>query len=154
MKIANLLADALDCASRRLRTGTCGMTDDEMETALHRMLYMLDSDRHFTEDTARPAIARMFYFSDETHKVYAPFFPYDEVRASYDAIRPSIPDDYNFWDFCVTVNLMYSNHVTSLHPKTTDRTKLLSQSCSLALNFLLDEDTDHPTDKIWWYINS
>lgn len=130
------------------------MTDEEMETALHRMLYMLNSDRHFSEDTARSVIARMFYFADETHKVYAPFFAYEDVKQSYESMCSSIPDDYNFWDFCVTVNLMYSNHVTSLHPKTTDREKLLRQSCTLAINFLLDEDTDHPTDKIWWYINS
>lgn len=154
MKIENLLADTLECAAQRLRSNTCGMTDEEMETALHRMLYMLNSDRHFSEDTARSVIARMFYFADETHKVYAPFFAYEDVKQSYESMCSSIPDDYNFWDFCVTVNLMYSNHVTSLHPKTTDREKLLRQSCTLAINFLLDEDTDHPTDKIWWYINS
>lgn len=154
MKIANLLADALDCASQRLRAGTCGMSDEEMETALHRMLYMLDSDRHFNEDSARQAIARMFYFADETHKIYAPFFPYEDVRTAYNALKSSIPDDYRFWDFCATVNLMFSNHVAAMHPKTADRDKLLQQSCQLAVNFLLDEDSDHPTDKIWWYINS
>lgn len=35
-----------------------------------------------------------------------------------------------------------------------DRSRLLQKSCELARSFLQDEDTDHPSDKIWWYVNS
>ena len=125
-----------------------------LEEALHRMLYLLQADRHFTEDTARPAIARMYFFTSDTEKCYAPFFPYDELRQAYVKMRPTIPDDYNFWDFAVTVNLMYSNHIDTLRFWFRDRSKLLQKSCQLALSFLLDEDTAHPTDKIWWYVNA
>ena len=118
------------------------------------MLYLLDSDHHFNEDNARATIARMYYFVDDTHKCYAPFFPYEDIRAAYDKMYLSLPDDYNFWDFCVTVNLMYSNHIGTLRSWFHDRSRLLQKSCELARSFLLDEDTDHPTDKIWWYVNS
>lgn len=154
MNIRNLLADALDSASARLRNNTCGMTDDEMEAALHRMLYLLQTDRHFTEDTARAAIARMYYFADDTHKCFAPFFTYDDLHAAYTHMLPTIPDDYNFWDFAVTVNLMYSNHIDTLRAWFRDRSRLLQKSCELARSFLLDEDTEHPTDKIWSLVST
>ncbi len=154
MNVRNLLADAFDSAASRLRNNSCGMTDQEMEVALHKMLYLLDSDHHFNEDNARAAIARMYYFIDDTHKCYAPFFSYEEIKAAYDKMQPTLPDDYNFWDFCVTVNLMYSNHIETLRTWFRDRSRLLQKSCELARSFLLDEDSDHPTDKIWWYVNS
>ena len=98
MNVRNLLADAFDSAASRIRNNSCGMTDQEMESALHKMLYLLDSDHHFNEDNARAAIARMYYFVDDTHKCFAPFFPYEDIRAAYDKMQPTLPDDYNFWD--------------------------------------------------------
>lgn len=154
MNVRNLLADAFDSAAIRLRNNSCGMSDKEMEAALHKMLYLLDNDHHFSEADARAAIARMYYFRDDTHKSYAPFFPYEDIRAAYDKMYLTLPDDYNFWDFCVTVNLMYSNHIETLRSWFRDRSRLLQKSCELARSFLLDEDTDHPSDKIWWYVNS
>lgn len=50
MNVRNLLADAFDSAASRIRNNSCGMTDQEMESALHKMLYLLDSDHHFNED--------------------------------------------------------------------------------------------------------
>lgn len=94
----------------------------------------------------------LFYFLID--KCYAPFFAYEEIKSAYDKMQPTLPYDYNFWDFCVTVNLMYSNHIETLRLWFRDRTRLLQKSCELARSFLLDEDSDHPTDKIWWYVNS
>lgn len=96
MNVRNLLADAFTSAATRLRNNSCGMSDQEMETALHKMLYLLDNDHHFNEADARAAIARMYYFRDDTHKSYAPFFPYEDVRAAYDKMYLTLPDDYNF----------------------------------------------------------
>lgn len=59
MNVRNLLADAFDSAASRIRNNSCGMTDEEMESALHKMLYLLDSDHHFKEDNARATIAQM-----------------------------------------------------------------------------------------------
>lgn len=154
MNIKNLLADALESAAARIRANSCGMTNEEMEIALHKMLYMLNGDRHFTEDTARPVIAKMYYFASETEKCYAPFFDYKVLRKAYEKIKNTIPDDYGFWDFAVTANLMYSNHIDTLRGWFKRKDVLLDKTCDLARSFLLDEDTDHPTDKIWWYINS
>lgn len=53
MNVRNLLADAFDSAASRIRNNSCGMTDQEMESALHKMLYLLDSDHHFNEDNAQ-----------------------------------------------------------------------------------------------------
>lgn len=87
MNVRNLLADAFDSAASRIRNNSCGMTDQEMEAALHKMLYLLDSDHHFNEDNARAAIAQMYYFYDDTHKRYAPFFPYLRQDVSFLARR-------------------------------------------------------------------
>lgn len=66
MNVRNLLADAFTSAATRLRNNSCGMSDQEMETALHKMLYLLDNDHHFNEADARAAIARMYYFRNGT----------------------------------------------------------------------------------------
>lgn len=66
MNVRNLLADAFDSAASRIRNNSCGMTDQEMESALHKMLYLLDSDHHFNEDNARATIARMYYLTTRT----------------------------------------------------------------------------------------
>lgn len=99
MNIKNLLADALESAAARIRDNSCGMTNEEMKIALHKMLYMLDGDKHFTEDTARPTIAKMYYFASETETCYAPFFDYKVLREAYEKKKNTIPDDYGFWDF-------------------------------------------------------
>lgn len=44
MNVRNLLADAFDSAASRLRNNSCGMSDKEIENALHKMLYLLDND--------------------------------------------------------------------------------------------------------------
>lgn len=154
MNIRTLLADALDCASLRLRNDTCGMTESEMETALHRMLYLLNSDRHFDEPSARAAIARIFYFSSDTQRTYAPFFTHAETLRAWHHAQAAIPDDYNYYDFCVTLNIVFSDHYEALRPLLADRPRLLLRTAALARTFLLDEDTRHPTDKIWWYVHS
>lgn len=87
MNVRNLLADAFTSAATRLRNNSCGMTEQEMENALHKMLYLLDNDHHFNEADAPAAIARMYYFCDDTHKCYAPFFPYEDIRAAYDKTK-------------------------------------------------------------------
>lgn len=43
MNVRNLLADAFDSAASRIRNNSCGMTDQEMESALHKMLYLFDT---------------------------------------------------------------------------------------------------------------
>lgn len=44
MNIKILLADALESAAARIRSNTCDMTNEEI--ASHKMLYLLDGDRH------------------------------------------------------------------------------------------------------------
>lgn len=101
-----------------------------------------------------PILHRSIFFFYEQGLKYAPFFDYEVLREAYDRIKATIPDDYGFWDFAVTANLMYSNHIDTLRCWFKKKDMLLNKTCELARSFLLDGDTEHPTDKIWWYINA
>ena len=105
--------------------------------------YFMSGNSHFNEISARGCIAQMYYYRSDTEKAFAPYFSYEEVREEYEKVADAIPD-YNLWDFAVTMNLVYSNHIESVINKITD----------LSVSFLSDEDTNHPTDKIFWYVTA
>lgn len=153
MALHRLLADVMSDAADRLRRNECGMTDVQMERALSHMLYVLSGERHYDESTAREAMSQMYYFSSETKKEYAPFISVEDTKEMYEEVRTLIPD-YTLWDFVVTANLVYSNHIGVLKAARRSPQNVRKRVISLSLSFLLDEDTKHPTDKIWWYMNS
>lgn len=152
MDSLRLLAKARN-AVRMLENNECGFDKIQDEAAMRTLDYWMSGNSHFTELSARGCIAQMYYFEDDTHKRYGPFVDYEEVRGCYEDVRMDIPD-YNVWDFAVTMNLVYSNHHEVLKQWTRDKDKLLKRIVDLALSFLTDEDTLHPTDKIFWYMNS
>lgn len=151
MDLERLLANEVRSALRMIESGECGMNDEQRESAFRAIQYYKTGISHFTESTARGCIAQMYYYEGESDKVYAPFFDYKELEEEYKSLKDDIPD-YNEWDFAVTMNLVYSNHHEAVSKWTKGR--MMERIESLAVSFLNDEDTHHPTDKIWWYMNN
>jgi len=139
-------------AVRMLENNECGFDDIQREAAMRTLDYYMTGNSHFTELSARGCIAQMYYYKNDTEKVFAPFIEYKEAKALYDKVKSSIPD-YNFWDYAVTINLAYSNHADVIKKWTKDKGKLAERMSELSVSFLCDEDTAHPTDKIFWYMN-
>lgn len=139
-------------AVRMLENNECGFDDIQREAAMRTLDYYMTGNSHFTELSARGCIAQMYYYKNDTEKVFAPFIGYKEARGLYDKVKDTIPD-YNFWDYAVTVNLAYSNHADLVKKWTKDKGKLAERMSELSVSFLCDEDTAHPTDKIFWYMN-
>lgn len=139
-------------AVRMLENNECGFDDIQREAAMRTLDYYMTGNSHFTELSARGCIAQMYYYKNDTEKVFAPFIGYKEARGLYDKVKDAIPD-YNFWDYAVTVNLAYSNHADLVKKWTKDKGKLAERMSELSVSFLCDEDTAHPTDKIFWYMN-
>lgn len=98
-------------------------------------------------------IANIYYFDDDVHKKYAPYFGFEELKDDYDRLSWNIPD-YNFWDFAVTMNKMYADHIDVVGKWSKNKDTTRKRISELAISFLCDESTNHPTDKIWWYMNS
>lgn len=150
MEYLKLLAKARN-AVRMLENNECGLDKVQEEAAMRTLDYYMTGNSHFTELSARGCIAQMFYFKDDYNKAYAPFFEYEEIKEEYKNVMGDIPD-YNVWDFAVTMNLIYSNHHDSV--EKWQKGKLVKRISCLAVEFLNDEDTAHPYDKIWWYMNT
>lgn len=151
MALERLLPDLLEAAASRIRSGNCGFTAEEYEMAFKTVQGWLGDKMHYDELTAREDIARLYYYKDETTRVFAPFFTKEEVLKAYSIVADRIPE-YNEWDFAVTMNLMYSDYYDLL-AKWGAKHTLIDKVRDLSVKFLEDEDTMHPEDKIWWYMH-
>ncbi len=146
-----LLVSEVSNALRMLQNGECGLDAIQTENAFRYIQYCKNGVSHFDECTARGCIATLYYYEDDTHRVYAPFFDYEEVKAEYRKFADQIPD-YNLWDFAVTMNLIYSNHSDLVKKWSKSEESIIKKISDLSVSFLNDEDTNHPTDKIFWYM--
>lgn len=152
MDFSKLLVSEVRNALRMLENGECGLDKIQEECAYRTIQYYKNGETHFNEDTARGCIAQMYYYVGESEKVYAPFFDYKEMKEIYQEVKDSICE-YNVWDFAVTMNLIYSNHADIVKKWSKDKASLTRKITELSISFLNDEDTNHPSDKIWWYMN-
>lgn len=139
-------------AVRMLEQNECGLDEIQTEAAMRELEYYMTGVSHFNELSARGCIAKMYYYDTDTTKAFAPFIDYNSVKNDYEEIRDEIPD-YNLWDFSVTLNLMYSDHAEVVKQWTKGSDKLEKRMVELAVSWLNDEDSSHPTDKIWWYMS-
>lgn len=146
-----LLAKARN-ALRMLENDECGFDKIQDEAAMRTLDYWMNKQSHFTELSARGCIAQMYYYMDDTRKKFGPFLDFEEVKEDFEEVRGDIPD-YNLWDFAVTLNLMYSDHADVVKKWTKGEKKLEERMVGLAVSWLNDEDSSHPTDKIWWYMS-
>lgn len=152
MDLSKSLLRVANSAYRMLQNDECGFTKEEEEIVFRSLQYWIEKKHHFDERSGRACIANIFYYKDGIHKEYAPFFDFDDVKMIYEPVKAVIPD-YTLWDFAVTMNMMFSNHYTILKKLAGKKNCLLETTSKMAVEFLADEDTMHPTDKIWWYMN-
>lgn len=113
----------------------------------------MERRHHFDEKLGRACIANIYYFKDDVTKEYAPFFDYKEMKEEYDKQAWMIPD-YTMWDFTVTMNKMFAENIDVIGKWSRSKETLKKRISELSVSFLCDESTNHPTDKIWWYMNS
>lgn len=126
MDSLNLLLSEVRNALRMLEEGECGMSKEQEENAYRAIQYYKNGVSHFDESTARGCIAQMYYYDSDTHRSYAPFVSYEDVKNEYVRVGKEIPD-YNLWDFAVTINLMYSNHIELVRKWTKDKGSLMGE---------------------------
>ncbi len=136
-----------------LENGECGFDNIQRESAMRTLDYFMSGNSHFNEISARGCIAQMYYYRSDTEKAFAPYFSYEEVREEYEKVADAIPD-YNLWDFAVTMNLVYSNHIELVRKWSRTEQSVINKITDLSVSFLSDEDTNHPTDKIFWYVTA
>ena len=152
MDLSRLLVSEVKSALEMLERGECGFTQEEERQVFRTIQYYKQRNNHFDEMSARASIAQMYYFTDETTKVFAPFVDYSKAKELYSEIRAEIPD-YNFWDFAVTLNLVYSSHIETINSWTRNKNQVEKRLTQLAVCFLND-NSNRIDGKIWWYVNA
>lgn len=153
MDLSKSLLHVADVAYRMLQNDECGFSEEEEQIVQRNIIYWMERRHHFDEKLGRACIANIYYFKDDVTKEYAPFFGYEEMKKEYKRQALMIPD-YTMWDFAVTMNKMYAENIDILGKWSRSKETLKKRVSELAVSFLCDESTNHPTDKIWWYMNS
>lgn len=153
MDLSRSLSHVANAAFQMFQNGECGFSEEEERMVQRNLLYWMERRRHFDEKLGRACIANIYYFKDDVTKEYAPFFDYKEVKEEYDKQAWMIPD-YTMWDFAVTMNKMFAENIDVIGKWSRSKETLKKRISELSVSFLCDESTNHPTDKIWWYMNS
>lgn len=142
MEIINLLSKALN-----------NLPEEDKELLSKKVYYLLNGG-HYDEEFAKAAVAKMYYL-DGKEKVYAPYWMQGEIEKLYNQVKNEI-DDYNLWDFYVTMNMIMSdNHplLIKRYPESSkdEKTNIILED---SINYLNDEDNPFGTEKIWGYLNA
>lgn len=153
MDLSRSLSHVANAAFQMFQNGECGFSEEEERMVQRNLLYWMERRHHFDEKLGRACITNIYYFKDDVTKEYAPFFDYKEVKEEYDKQAWMIPD-YTMWDFAVTMNKMFAENIDVIGKWSRSKETLKKRISELSVSFLCDESTNHPTDKIWWYMNS
>ena len=153
MDLSRSLSHVANAAFQMFQNGECGFSEEEERIVQRNLLYWMERRHPFDEKLGRACIANIYYFKDDVTKEYAPFFGYDEMKEEYDKQAWMIPD-YTMWDFAVTMNKMFAENIDVIGKWSRSKETLKKRISELSVSFLCDESTNHPTDKIWWYMNS
>jgi len=153
MDLSRSLSHVANAAFQMFQNGECGFSEEEERIVQRNLLYWMERRHHFDEKLGRACISNIYYFKDDVTKEYAPFFGYEEMKEEYDKQAWMIPD-YTMWDFAVTMNKMFAENIDVIGKWSRSKETLKKRISELSVSFLCDESTNHPTDKIWWYMNS
>ena len=153
MDLSRSLSHVANAAFQMFQNGECGFSEEEERIVQRNLLYWMERRHNFDAKLGRACIANIYYFKDDVTKEYAPFFGYEEMKEEYDKQAWMIPD-YTMWDFAVTMNKMFAENIDVIGKWSRSKETLKKRISELSVSFLCDESTNHPTDKIWWYMNS
>lgn len=142
MEILSILSKALN-----------NLPEEDKELLTKKVYYLLNGG-HYDEEFAKAAVAKMYYL-DGKENVYAPYWMQGEIEKLYDQVKNEI-DDYNLWDFYVTMNMIMSDNYPLLikrYPESSkdEKTNIILED---SINYLNDEDNPFGTEKIWGYLNA
>lgn len=104
---------------------------------------------HYNEMFGEWRIEQMFYKDKSGNVHHAPHWSKDDYKSTYDVVKSKIPSSYNWWDFAVTLEMLYSDNIClykSWWPDITQE-QLDAKVIDSAVNYLNDDD-DHDC-KIW-----
>ena len=142
MEILSILSKALN-----------NLPEEDKELLTKKVYYLLNGG-HYDEEFAKAAVAKMYYL-DGKEKVYAPYWMQGEIEKLYNQVKNEI-EDYNLWDFYVTMNMIMSDNYNLLikrYPESSkdEKTNIILED---SINYLNDEDNPFGTEKIWGYLNA
>ena len=127
---------------------------EESRRALLADIYGLMSGGHYNEEFAMACVAKMYFVDKAGNKHHAPYWSTDQVREVYTMAKGNIPQQYNFWDFFVTFNMVASDNWLLYHEWWPDMTEAMARQKfgEAAVNWLNDQDWKSDS-KIWDYLH-
>ena len=129
--------------------------DDEHVKRMMRELYGTMSSGHYNQEYALEDVSEMYYIDPNGNKQKAPYWSEEATKSVYEKYKREIPQDYNCWDFYVTMNMMKADNCPLLHrwfPNGNDA-DFEMKYIELAINYLNDMDNPYGFAKIWNYLN-
>ena len=126
---------------------------EEKKKDLYNSLFGLMSEGHYDEEMAKSDVVKMFYVDSDGEKHYGPYLEDDAVKKSFEGVSSKI-EDYNCWDFYVTLHMIvsdYHNIMMKWFPDDTSGERV-DKYVELAVNWLSDPDKVS-TDRIWAYLH-
>lgn len=128
--------------------------DEKQIRCLMRDLYGVMSSGHYNQEYALSDVEKMYYTDEDGKKHLAPYWSEEQVRKVYDQYKRVIPQEYNFWDFYVTLNMIKSDNCPLLMSWFPDATteEYEKRLIELSINYLKDDDNPFGTEKVWGYL--
>lgn len=126
--------------------------DDKEYCDMCRKVYSVIAGGHYNKVFAEEQISKMYY-SDKVEKHYAPYWTEEEIENIYRKNKALLPNEYNLYDFEVTLNMIksdYHNIIDAWFGEEDNEDKYIE----LAANWLNDKDNPFGTEKVWKYFNS
>ena len=117
-------------------------------------MYASMNGKHFNEEFGKWQVEQM-HFKDKSGAIHkAPYWSDETIKSVYEAHKNKM-NNYPFWDFYVTLNMMKADNYCMLkgwYPNTNDE-ELDAKIIEMAINYLNDDDAPNPQTKIWSYFN-
>ena len=132
-----------------------GMMDESAKSKMMRSIYGGMSNYHYNEEYAKDDVEKMYYEDDNGNKHYAPYWTEQQVKEVYDKYKSEIPEEYNYWDFYVALQMQKSDLCPLLRrwfPNATDE-QMQQKIVESTVNWLNDDDNPYGTHKVWGYVN-
>ena len=121
---------------------------------LAMQIYYLMNGGHYNEEFAEDKVKELYFKDDDGIIHRGGHWDGGSSYKIYQQKRHLIPDEYNEWDWYVTLNMIYSDWYVWLDNNTTfDTNEIDNKIISMAINWLNDDDNPYGTEKIWGYMN-
>lgn len=126
---------------------------EEEYSELLRDLHEDVHGEHFNEHFAICEVNKMFHKDKEGNKHTGPHWTKERTDDVFNKIKSKIPQDYNTWDWYVTLNMIYHDNIVLVKGwfPEEDESKHTERIVEMAVNWL--NDSDDLDGKIWCYFN-